>query len=115
MSTLEIHIGETFADTKRRALAAIDRAKAGETVRENHLSFASWEVFTATMTPKRLELVRLVHREPQASIAALARSLGRDYKRVHEDVEALAAAGVLVREEGALRAPYDAIRAEVAL
>lgn len=115
MSKLEVHIGGTFAGMKRRALAAVDRAKAGEVVRENHLSFASLDVFTAVMTPKRLELLRRVHREPQASVAALARALGRDYKRVHEDVEALTAAGLLDRQEGTLQAPYDAIHAELVM
>lgn len=115
MRKLDIHVCETFADTKRRALAAVARAKAGETVRENHLSFASWEALAAVMTPKRLELLRLVHREPQASIAALTRALGRDYKRVHDDVEALVAAGLLSRVGNGLRADYDEIQAAIAL
>jgi hypothetical protein len=33
--------------------------------------------------------------------------LGRDYRRVHEDVEALEAAGLLVRDDNGLRADYD--------
>jgi len=115
MSKLDIHVGDSFAETKRRALAAVARAKAGETVRESHLSFASWETLTAVMTPKRLELLRFVHRQPQASIAALTRALGRDYKRVHEDVEALVAAGLLTRGENGLRTDYDEIHAAIAL
>jgi predicted transcriptional regulator len=43
-------------------------------------------------------------------VLALARALGRDYKRVHEDVEALVAAGLLDRSEAGLRADYDAIQ-----
>lgn len=115
MSKLEVHIGGTFAGMKCRALAAVQRAKAGERVSESHLSFTSLDVFTAIMTPKRLELLRHVHREPQVSVAALARALGRDYKRVHEDVEALTLAGLLDRQEGMLQAPYNAIRAELVM
>jgi hypothetical protein len=37
-------------------------------------------------------------------------ALGRDYKRVHEDVEALVAAGLLDRNDAGLRADYDAIQ-----
>jgi hypothetical protein len=44
------------------------------------------------------------------SVLALARALGRDYKRVHEDVEALVAAGLLDRNDAGLRADYDAIQ-----
>jgi predicted transcriptional regulator len=45
----------------------------------------------------------------------LAERLGRDYKRVHEDVETLTASGLLHRENGSVSAPYDAITAEMRL
>lgn len=48
-------------------------------------------------------------------IKALARRRGRDYKRVHEDVETLTESGLVEREDGSLRAPYDAIAAEIRL
>jgi predicted transcriptional regulator len=38
----------------------------------------------------------------------LAASLGRDYRRVHDDVVALEGAGLLERDEDGLRADYDA-------
>lgn len=47
------------------------------------------------LTPKRLELLQVVHREPAPSVKALATRLHRDYKRVHEDVETLSGAGLL--------------------
>jgi predicted transcriptional regulator len=67
------------------------------------------------MTTKRFELVRHLNRHPEASIAALARSLKRDYKRVHEDIEALAAAGLVERSERGLWADYSEIRAQIAV
>jgi predicted transcriptional regulator len=57
--------------------------------------------------------VRLV--DPAPSVKALAERLGRDYKRVHEDVETLTASGLLRRENGSFSAPYDAITAEMRL
>jgi predicted transcriptional regulator len=48
-------------------------------------------------------------------VAELARALGRDYKRVHEDIEALAAAGLIERGEAGLRTAYDKIRATIAV
>jgi predicted transcriptional regulator len=60
------------------------------------------------MTANRLELLRQVHRTPTRSVLAVARSLGRDYKRVHEDVEALFAAALLDRDEAGLRAEFEA-------
>ena len=62
-----------------------------------------------------LELLRHLHRSPTPSIAALARALGRDYKRVYEDVEALTAAGLIERNEAGLTAGYGEIRAHIAL
>jgi len=67
------------------------------------------------LSPKRLELLRDVHRQPAPSVKALAERLGRDYKRVHEDVETLAATGLLLRDGGSVSAPYDAIIAEMRL
>ena len=95
MTTLQIHVGGTFADTEQRVLDAVARHERGEDV---------------VMTANRLELLRHVHRTPPRSVLALARALGRDYKRVHEDVEALVAAGLLDRSDAGLRADYDAIR-----
>ena len=67
------------------------------------------------LTPKRLKLLRPVHRQPARSVKALADQLGRDYKRVYEDVEMLTASGLLSREDGSITAPFDAISAEVRL
>jgi predicted transcriptional regulator len=115
MSRLDVHVGGSFADTKRRVLDAVARAKRGEVVGETHITFDTWDALAAVMTPKRFDLVRHLHRSPEASVAALARSLGRDYKRVHEDVEALVAAGLVERSEAGLTAEYSEIQTRIAL
>lgn len=115
MTKLDIHVGGGFEDTKRRVLDAIARDRAGEDVREDHITFASWEALASVMTARRFELLRHLHRQPEATVAALARSLKRDYKRVHEDVEALSEAGLIERSIDGLRADYDEIRTRIAL
>jgi predicted transcriptional regulator len=110
MTTLQIHVGGDFSDTEQRVLAAVARYETGEEVVENHLTFENWQTFARVMTANRLELLRHVHRNSPRSVLALARALGRDYKRVHEDVEALVAAGLLDRDDGGLHAEYDAIQ-----
>jgi len=110
MSTLQIHVGDSFADTERRVADALARHAAGAEVIEHHLTFENWQTFARVMTANRLELLRHVHRTAPRSVLAVARALGRDYKRVHEDVEALVAAGLLDRDESGLRAEYDAIQ-----
>src|SRR4051794_21073035 len=114
MSRLDVHVGGTFADTKKRVLEAV-RAERGEAVGETHVTFETWEALAAVMTPKRFALIRHLHREPHTSVAALARSVGRDDKRVHEDVEALIAAGLIERSEAGLSADYDEIQTRIAL
>jgi predicted transcriptional regulator len=112
---LEVHVGGGFDEMADRVARAWHRAERGETVREDHLTFVSWDALAGVMTNKRLELLRHLHRETAASVAALARRLGRDYKRVHEDVEALASAGLIERDARGLRADYNQIRAVIAL
>lgn len=69
------------------------------------------------LTLKRLELLHHLHRHPSASVNALAKAIGRDYRRVHEDIEALTGAGLVDRDEGGtgLSAPYDVIATRIAL
>jgi predicted transcriptional regulator len=80
--------------------------------RRRHVGFADFADFARIMTPRRLELLRHVHRRPARSIRALALALGRDYRRVHEDVAALVEAGLLDRDDAGLHADYATVRME---
>lgn len=112
---LDLHIGGSFDDVAKRIADAWHRAERGEPVSEDHLTFITWDSFSRTMTPKRLELLRHLHRHPQASVASLARSLERDYRRVHEDVDILTQAGLIEQDETGLHAGYNEIRTVIAL
>jgi len=117
MSSLNIHIGDSLEDVGARVLDAVRRSEAGEDVSENHLTFDTFATLARLLTPKRMELLRALRRHPAASVRALSQQLGRDYRRVHEDVEALAAAGLIDRGQSGtgLTAPYDGIEARIAL
>lgn len=99
----------------QRFTTAWHRLERGERVRERHITFPDLPAMLSALTPKRLELLRDVHQQPARSVKALAERLGRDYKRVHEDVETLSASGLLLRDKGSVSAPYDAITAEMRL
>jgi predicted transcriptional regulator len=114
MSKLNVHVGGA-RDMGRRFATAFNRAQAGENVEERHVTFLSLEEMLAALSPKRLEMLRHLHREGAESVKALATSLERDYKRVYEDVVILENAGLIVREAGRLTAPWDAVTAEVSL
>lgn len=114
MSTLHVHVGNA-QDMGRRFAKSFRRAQSGELFEERHITFMELSEMMAALTPKRLELLRHLHREGAASVMALARALGRDYRRVHEDVALLEAAGLIVREDDELTAPWDILATEVAL
>lgn len=85
---VKVHLG-TLEDMGQRFVSAWHRLEKGEKVRERHLTFPDLPALLNALTPKRLELLRDVHRNPAPSVKALAERLGRNYKRVHEDVETL--------------------------
>lgn len=116
MSSLKIHVGDSMEQIGARVLDAVQRSEAGEDVSEEHLTFDSFETLARLLTPKRLELLRNLHARPAASVRALAQQLGRDYRRVHADVEALAAAGLVDRatQGTSITAPYDGIETRIA-
>jgi predicted transcriptional regulator len=99
----------------RRFSAAFERAVAGENFQERHVTFLSLDEMMTALAPKRLELLRYLRRSGADSVKAFARELDRDYKRVHENVAILERAGLIVREDGRLSAPWDALTAEVSL
>jgi predicted transcriptional regulator len=118
--TVHVHVGEGLEEVGQHFVDAWHRAERGELTAENaelHVGFESFETMVRVLSPKRLELLRHVHRHPARSVRALAQALGRDYRRVHEDVEALEAAGLLDRDKEGVRAEYDAfdVRMRVSL
>ena len=112
---LQVHIGETLDDIGRRFVDAWHRAERGELTPENaerHVGFETFEAFSRIMTPRRLEQLRHVRRHRARSIRALAIALGRNYRRVYEDVEALMEAGLPDRDDSGLHADYETVKIE---
>jgi predicted transcriptional regulator len=108
----QVIVGGSLEDAAPRVGDAWRRAERGERVEaEDNVTFVSWSALASHMTDKRYELLRRLLHQPAESIRALARDLGRDFKRVHEDVKALEEVGLIEREDGLLRADYDEIRA----
>jgi predicted transcriptional regulator len=89
-----------------------DQTDTGRKGAGEHLTFPSLEILLNALSPKRLQLLRAVHREPARSVKALAERLKRDYKRVHADVEMLGELGLLRRDDGCVEVAYDAIHAD---
>lgn len=105
---VKVHVGESMDAVGKRFIDAWHRMERGEAVNEKHVSFADWETMVKVLSPKRLALLRHVHQHPAKNIRVLAQSVGRDYRRVHDDVAALEAAGLLERNKDGGRADYNA-------
>jgi predicted transcriptional regulator len=116
MNNVKITVGGAMEEAAaRRFVDAWHRAERGESFRERHLSFESWDALARILTGKRMELLRYVHRHNVPSVRALAKALARDYSNVYADVQALTAAGLLDATEAGLRADYDAIETKIAI
>ena len=115
MAETKVIVGGGIEEDAAAFLDAWHRAEQGEPVGENVLAFESWTALAAVMTGERYRLLRHVHAHPEPSISALARALGRQYRRVHADVAALEQAGLLDRSGGSVRASVDRITAEIRL
>jgi predicted transcriptional regulator len=110
MSKLTVHVSGA-RDMGQRFVNAFERAARDEHFKESHVTFLSWQEMGAALTPKRLGLIRYLHRESADSVKALACALSRDYKRVQADAVALEIAGLVVRKNGRLTAPWEALAA----
>lgn len=117
MTDLRITVGQSLREIAAEVAEAVHRVERGEHVEpEISINFADWDTLARTLTGKRLDLLRHLHHHPAASVRALAAALGRDYKNVHADVQALTEAGLVERgEAGDLRADYDGIQTRIAL
>ena len=113
---VKLVVGGSLADDLAAFRSAWERAERGEEVpTERVLAFESWEGLASVLTGERYRLLRHLHAHPEPSVSALARSLGRQFRRVHADVKALEDAGLVDRSTGAVRTTADRLTAEIRL
>jgi predicted transcriptional regulator len=111
---VQVNVG-SLADMGKRFVGAWSRAAAGKKVSETHITFLDVQTMLETLSPRRLELLKFVRQHGAENVKALALSLQRDYKNVHQDVAALESAGLLLRDGRKLSAPWDELSASVSL
>ncbi|MDX9710829.1 MAG: hypothetical protein RBT64_14895 [Trichloromonas sp.] len=119
MTDKKMAIGVGDADaTAQEFVQAWRRAAAGEPAEEpmERLYFQDLPTLLQTLTPRRLELLKKLHQTGPSSVRALAKTLQRDYKNVHQDVEALECVGLVLRTaDRRLSAPWEKVVAEINL
>ena len=76
-------------------------------------TFSSPSQLFSIISPKRWQMIEHLQQIGKTTIRGLARSLGRDIKRVHEDVSLMIEWGLVERDEtGLVYVPYSNIHAE---
>ena len=118
MTKQNIHIGvEDSTHGLKRFIKAWHQAEDSEINQtETHLNFEDFSMLASVLTPKRLELMKLLRQNGPLSVRALSKQLERDYKNVHVDSTALENVGLIKRtKEKLLIAPWDVIDAHVRL
>jgi predicted transcriptional regulator len=81
--------------------------------RSDLFTFSSPTQLFSVLTPKRWALIERLQALGASSLRGLARNLGRDVKRVHEDVAILLRWGLLERtDDRKLVVPYAVIHAD---
>lgn len=109
-ATIRIRTAATsLADARSGFLAAWNKGRyAGE-----HFDFESPAALFRVLTPKRWELIETLQKAGPLGVRALARALGRDVKRVHEDAMAMSEYGLVEKDaDGKLVVPFGEIRAD---
>jgi predicted transcriptional regulator len=79
------------------------------------LSFENASTLMKTLSPKRLELLKMLHALGTISIRYLAKELHRDYSNVHQDVKALSQIGVILEKDNKYYVPWETIVTEISL
>ena len=116
MSDVKITVGgDVEGEAAARFTDAWHRAERGESFRERYVAFESWDALVGLLTNERLELLRYVRRHEATNVRSLAKALGRDYRNVQADVQALTAIGLLDSTKRGVRADYDAIQTRIAI
>ncbi len=99
-------------ETAQDAFAVMSAAMAKGRQLAPAVSFATWELMSRTLTPKRIAIIRALCGQPPLAIREIARRVERDYKGVHSDIGALLKAGIVTTTSDGISFPYDRIHVE---
>jgi predicted transcriptional regulator len=87
--------------------------KTGKGDATARIGFETWELMHKVLSPKRLDIIRVMAGAGPLSIREIARRVGRDFKGVHSDATLLVETGVVDKDErGRLIFPYDKIHVD---
>jgi predicted transcriptional regulator len=95
----------------RSGLRAAKRTYQGEV-----LNFETPAALFSRLTDRRWEILRTLQGQGPMALRELARRVGRDVKRVHEDVTALTDLGLVERgDTGSVVCPFETVHVDLTL
>src|SRR5438128_1925206 len=119
MNSRKILISICSLDEFKKAVrTSFKRAEAGEPVEEpiHRVYFTGEEDLFSTLSPKRMELLKLLKKNGPLSCRKLAAGLSRAYANVHEDVRLLSQLELIEKDnDQKLFVPWDEIDIAVPL
>ena len=88
---------KSLEDVGKETIEAMRSIESGKKVapKSHEIVFSDFTALRSFLTPKRLELIRLIRKHAPSSIAELARLAQRDFARVYQDVRTLSEAGII--------------------
>lgn len=114
--TMTIRIESDEQRSRKRMREGFVRAWKTGRYQGEEFSFESPAALFRAITPARWTVLACLQRTGPSTLRALARELSRDVKAVHRDVHALAALGLVEKDEaGRFRVPFARIRTEFEL
>ncbi len=112
----ERYLTITMQSDWKGALRAMGQAVKADIYQGEVLNFENPGQFFGQLSEKRWEIVSAAQGKGELSVRELARAVGRDVKRVHEDVVILAELGLLERIEGSgVICPYTTMHIDMYL
>ncbi|MBN2886411.1 MAG: transcriptional regulator [Chromatiaceae bacterium] len=100
----------------RAALRAGGHAAQADRYQGETLNFETAAALFGRLTERRWALVQALLGAGELSVRELSRRVGRDVKRVHEDVVVLAELGLVERSErGGVACPFEDIHVDLRL
>jgi predicted transcriptional regulator len=112
--TVKVQSEQSFWTEARRSAQRID---SGDVSYQGEVhSFRTLPLLLSVFSPRRWELILELQKLGSCTLRGLARALGRDVKRVHEDADVLLKEGIIERgADKKLFVPFKQIRLEANL
>lgn len=106
----------TLSGDWRGELRAAAKRASARSYQGERLNFETAERFFGKLTERRWALVHALQGQGAMSVRELARRVGRDVRRVHDDVEVLAELGLVERTEtGGVECPFETVHVDMRL